>query len=366
MLPRSPAVPYKASLPPEMDSLIDQTSRLALGPRRLYVDALNFHWLGNWKRCNWNYTNILSSVRTFVQSAHRTGYELKVFIDGANMTSEAIRKWQKRREREVREGKRRAPQGMSVLIGEAFQRCGVEVCYSYDADNDDTMASYAQADGADVLSQDKDFFRYRQSNFTVYEGFTYSNTHPQTLFLTPKPTPSSLHLVSKRDIINPPPETRNVDPSLHGLRTMRYIRGAPSALVRLAGNAHIAARPLRQAVYARLGLQGSVLERFPVWDEGAQQVRWDEQEVQPSTAYDRYLNNPRAAVIQIFGSHRKPDGISWYEWNNHVYAMHAVVLELCLWGGGSSRLCLMDLLGDAKRAGRAGGYLRRSPRYPRT
>jgi predicted nuclease of predicted toxin-antitoxin system len=45
------------------------------------------------------------------------------------------------------------------MLGDAFRAAGADVRYSLEADNDDTMAAYAQLDSAHVLSKDKDFFR---------------------------------------------------------------------------------------------------------------------------------------------------------------------------------------------------------------
>ena len=50
-------------------------------------------------------------------------------------------------------------QGMSPMIGEGFSRCGAEVRFSLEADNDDTLAAHAELDGAAILSSDQDFFR---------------------------------------------------------------------------------------------------------------------------------------------------------------------------------------------------------------
>ena len=63
------------------------------------------------------------------------------------------------------------PQGSNALLGMMLSRAGVEVVYSAEADNDDTIASHAQADGAAILSQDKDMFRYNGRKYTVYSEF---------------------------------------------------------------------------------------------------------------------------------------------------------------------------------------------------
>jgi hypothetical protein len=56
------------------------------------------------------------------------------------------------------------------MIGEMFQSVGVNVHYSQ-IDNDDTLAAYAEANGAAVLSRDRDFFRYNNSSYPIFYDF---------------------------------------------------------------------------------------------------------------------------------------------------------------------------------------------------
>ena len=51
-----------------------------------------------------------------------------------------------------------------------FINANVKVHWS-SVDNDDTLASYAQEYGADVLSEDKDFFRYRNMKYDVFRSY---------------------------------------------------------------------------------------------------------------------------------------------------------------------------------------------------
>ena len=60
--------------------------------------------------------------------------------------------------------------GIHLILGTMFINNGVRVHYS-DIDNDDTLASYAQFYGASILSKDKDFLRYRNSTYTIFEDF---------------------------------------------------------------------------------------------------------------------------------------------------------------------------------------------------
>ncbi len=56
-----------------------------------------------------------------------------------------------------------------------FQRCGVTVHYSFEADCDDTIVAYAVDTNAAILSADKDMFRYNR-DLPVYSTFSY-NVH---------------------------------------------------------------------------------------------------------------------------------------------------------------------------------------------
>ena len=54
------------------------------------------------------------------------------------------------------------------MLGEMFKKCNVEVHFSI-IDNDDTIAYYANYFNCIVLSQDKDFWRYKPQNYTIYQ-----------------------------------------------------------------------------------------------------------------------------------------------------------------------------------------------------
>lgn len=100
-------------------------------------------------------------VTEFVKACRDAGWTVTVFLDAAIPSDEAQGKWRSRREVEVRRCKRDVPHGLNVLLAESFRAAGVAVEHSLSHDNDDTLAAYAQADGASVLSRDRDFFRYQ-------------------------------------------------------------------------------------------------------------------------------------------------------------------------------------------------------------
>ena len=53
------------------------------------------------------------------------------------------------------------------MLGEMFKKCEVKVHYSI-IDNDDTIAYYANYYKCIILSQDKDYWRYKPRNYTIY------------------------------------------------------------------------------------------------------------------------------------------------------------------------------------------------------
>ncbi len=92
------------------------------------------------------------------------------FIDDGIQTKETMKKWRSRREQKVKSCKQQVPPCLAVIYGDMLKQLGVPVFYSV-VDNDDTMAAYAQNNFANILSGDKDFFRYLDSTFPIYSDF---------------------------------------------------------------------------------------------------------------------------------------------------------------------------------------------------
>jgi len=91
-------------------------------------------------------------------------------------------KWRKRREQQLKKEEVNVPTCCATLLGDIWRSFGVPVFYS-EADNDDTMAAYAEEYGAHILSQDKDFYRYVEARFTVWAD--YEITKEGELWLVP-------------------------------------------------------------------------------------------------------------------------------------------------------------------------------------
>lgn len=103
------------------------------------------------------------------------------------------------------------PQGMNILFGDLFRKNGVEVCYSMEADNDDTIASHAQKDNAYILSQDGDFLRYNDYKYIIYSNFKLNYKSKKLILI------KRSNMFCKRDILIPPPKTTTGN---HGIITL--------------------------------------------------------------------------------------------------------------------------------------------------
>ena len=204
-----------------------EISRHSKPMRRLYVDVLNYsHKFFDTR--NWNLVTASKNVKMFISAARKSGWTLKIFIDAVIESDESLRKWRSRREKEISNGVKNMPQGTSTLIGDLFCSQGVEVAYSVEADNDDTIAAHASADGADILSQDRDFFRYIGATYKVYKFFYFEYGR---LILEEYPhIPRGSQVPSVRPI-QVPPQTRMSNPLFASSGgDCLYRRGVPSPL----------------------------------------------------------------------------------------------------------------------------------------
>ena len=306
---------------------------------RLYIDGMNYGGRFFKGRDHWNVIFAIEEIKSFVESAKKSGVELKVFIDADMLTKEAKKKWKTRREREVRKSERRSPQGMNAILGDAFMENGVSVLYSWEADNDDTLAAYAQKEGAGILSEDQDFFRYVGKTYRVFCAYSI-DADDSMITLTEV---FKRRRVSRRPIAEILPKAPSTIPRFTG---NLYQRGTPTPLIKEMGNCHIKIRPLRQAYYARLNKTVPIKEVFPYWNHEIDDVDWTDDDVHPDSTYDHLLNSPLQAVEQFFPEEFKrqknpPEGICKLEWGNHVYAAYATAFEICSMATGESLLNML-------------------------
>jgi hypothetical protein len=358
--------------------LANAVSSLSLGnksrqaPTLLYIDVLNYA-TDFFPLSDWNVKRAFTRVKQFVDSSARSGYRLTAFLDDTNISAEAMTKWRHRREDEVKKGRKNVPHGMNSMLGEMFRKCGVEVLYSSEADNDDTIAAYAHEHGAGILSRDKDVFRYIGANFPVYSE--YSILSNGILSLTPHPNAASGSFTHPRPrpLLYPLPRTH---PAIRHIKDGTYLRGAPSPCVRAVGrNPHAVVAPLRHAAYARLGLSGPIREEWPEWDPAASQVVWhaaaaagppadpamlallDRPDAAATTLFPDECGRPASAGSGGGGSGDGPrGGVPAREWKKHRFCVRSCVYEACAMAGGPSLLDLWlryEAAGPTHRPGTA-------------
>jgi hypothetical protein len=294
--------------------------------RLLYVDLLNF---GDYffPLSDWNVTKAFQRVRGFVSASANSHFKIKVFIDDAVPSIESERKWKTRREKEVRKGTKNMPTSMSRMLGEMFHDCGVDTIYSDEMDCDTTIACFAHADGADILSDDKDLFRYTDASYTLYSDFQIKS---KRMFIYPKPRPTGKSLASLP--IGPKPAVRSS--CLH-IENGVYRRGVVTPLVRaLQIDAHSILIPLLRARFVRDGVSGPVVETWPVWDSSKEEVAWYYEEVitlQTTVVFLQLLDTPDSAFEFFFSDieGHKPSSIDKTLWKKHLYGLRSLVYDIC-------------------------------------
>lgn len=300
----------------------------------LYVDGLNyaeefFPRDGSF----WKLEEAQTLVNEFARAASHSGWHVEIFIDAGMSTKEARDKWHQRREDDVRLGTLGMPPGLQYLLGTMYSKAGLKVHYS-SVDNDDTLAAYATAHGACVMSEDKDFFRYRNSKFTVFNRFEIVGDklklHKRDFLLHGSPRTLDLENL---------PSTYDIWPSILRLFTEeRIYKGTPSPLTKIFGNLHGHIKELRRQYYFEIGipLDKSIKEKYPQWDKKSKSVQWVEEDVTPNndTYMKSLLYDPFTAISAFFSDYldgetiKKPDNISTMIWHNHFFSCCYVILEL--------------------------------------
>jgi hypothetical protein len=334
------------------NSEVESRHRSAL----LYVDILCYA-TDFFRRSDWNVTHAFSRVKRFVDAVTKAGYALKVFLDDTKISSEAMSKWRLRRVLEIENSRKNVPHGLSAMLGEMFRRCGIEALYSSDADNDDTLAAYAHAHRASVLSGDKDMFRYTGADFPVFSDYAISPSGALLLTPHPKGLPGAFRHPKPRPLPSTLPQTR---PHILFVKDGTYLRGAPSPCIRAIGrNPHATVAPLRHAAFARMGIAGPIHEEWPEWDPAAGRVVWRHvdwsgrppgRSMQPTLA----LSSPDASAAALFplecgaASQARPPWVSargWQrnadaqrKWRQHRFCVRSCVYEVCAMAGGPSLL----------------------------
>ena len=307
----------------------------------LYVDGLNYAsvFFSSKNTTGVKLTYGFQKVKNFCQGMKNSGYKLKVFIDGTQKTLEAQKKWTQRREKVIQKGPQIFPHAVDLLLSNSFQKCGVPVVYSLDEDNDDVLAALAQRDGASILSRDKDFFRYNDSTFSVYDHFEVQRINGQLKCEISSKQGNKGNTSSKRNLLAHPLTVYDDYKSVHFTNIVQkhiYKRGDGTPLVKRIENPHLVLRPLRQALYSRLGIS-SVIEILPIWKDS--KVSWVRVEVEKDSRFDTLLDKPYEAYTVFFPKRpRKPGYASDRDWSKHLFSSFSMTMEICCFAkdGGQS------------------------------
>ncbi|KAI8897751.1 hypothetical protein BC833DRAFT_649335 [Globomyces pollinis-pini] len=307
-------------------------------PPLVYMDGLNFiSKLFGGDMSYWDLPSFQTNVTRLVNVFRSNHVELVVFIDASRFTKEAIYKYQSRRERDIVSNTPRLHY-KETLLGDAFRKNDIPVLYSHGADNDDTIAAFAQQDGAAILSQDQDYFRYNGRTFPIYQGYTKKKGVLQLI-------PGKLNtkrFTSKRNII-PIPDTIIHSPSLADIKFGFYRGNADTPLLKIFGNPNIAARPLRLALYSKLGIHSPITEIFPIWVDD--KVEWTDDIVQADPTLIDLLSNPEQAVTQLMSAFLiRPSDIQDSIWENHIFGLYAVIFNICAMATNGQKSLLSYLI----------------------
>jgi hypothetical protein len=175
-----------------------------------------------------------------------------------------------------------------------------------------------------VLSGDQDFFRYRDANYQLFSSYKIHKGRIKLIpaVLNPK------RIISKRNIIAPPPRVVMEHPSLTSLDFGFYLKGVVSPLVKRFGNPVLDARPLRAALYFALGIKDPITEITPFFNGTT--VEWTNDSVQPNPKFEMCLRDPIRAMQVFFAGHsRKPKDIEKEQWSKHLFAIRGIIAEIC-------------------------------------
>ncbi len=284
-----------------------------------------------------------------MKAFEKSEFEISIFIDASRKSKEAVSKFNNRIAERIVKNKAGSLAFKETLLGDCFNSLKVPVFYSSSTDNDDTLAAYAYRDKAAILSADQDYYRYENADFTIYKEFIYQKGAVKLK----RGERNAKRWISKRNIIDPPPVLFH-SPDLADISSGLYRCGSGSLLLKWMENPHITARPLRRALYRRLGIQNPITEIIPVWNTQDSKVDFVETLVEPdhSMQYDHFLDHPHLAVSILFACQfRRPSdsNITDLMWESHLFCCTATVYNLAALATGGQRSLLGLLLPIAQQ-----------------
>ena len=266
--------------------------------RPICIDALNIsdYFLNN----KWDLKKMFNEVKIFVEAFKRADIKIVIFIDGSTSSQECLDKWKSRRENELVNRKKSIPHGWSSILGDMFKMLDIETHYSIN-DCDDTIAEYAYMNKYNILSSDKDFYRYKCKDtrpFLIFNGVNYKTDEFKLLYRT-----KTEYVAVKGAQINLNGElleTITHHPFLISLKTNEYFRGIPTESVRDRGNPHIFFKEFRSAVFYKLGFKNDIEETFLIWNNERNEPEWVTSKNTP-IENNELIDNPQKCIDDYGG-----------------------------------------------------------------
>lgn len=316
--------------------------------------------------------DIEKRINRFIDYCKKDNYKLIIFIDAYIKTQETLDKWIKRRENEVKLGKKSVPYCVGTILYHYFCKKDIPVYFSYTHDNDDTIASYAsEINNCYILSGDHDFFRYNYKIYpTVYNNFYYKNDR---INFTDHNRKRPNIGVKFRDVILPLPKVSKKNPVKDNL--LKYnisVRGVVTSQCKYFGNVHRRIRSLRRKCYYNIfydkikrlnkmknkiknerniyeyfalkiqikwfTYKTTITERYPEWDKENNNIIWKQENVKPlkyeklenfNKLFNKYFpNNHLKKVKYNIKKNSKTNKISSIKFTNYLFSVYASLLEL--------------------------------------
>ena len=235
-------------------------------------------------------------------------------IDCGFQSDEAMHTWMGRREKEVVESRRAMPYGADTILASCLLQEGADVIRPVDLDGDDVVVKWAVSMHCDVMSEDTDMLRYPdlpQSKIMV--GFAF---HPDgRVHLVPR-----RHFQIARDKQGLPPRMLDGVPlnialwraeasKIHLVHDQAgnpiYRRGNTDSFTKSLGNLHHIGRPLRAALYAKVGI-AKVDEMYPMWDAGNQKPGWHRASTVADPALIKVLDDAKEVLAWLITHDQAP------------------------------------------------------------
>lgn len=347
----------------------------------IFIDGQNFKQkflkIKDSDHTNLKFAN--NRIKRFMETLKNMGFEVYLFMDSYRKTDETCNKWRKRVNKQVTSEKKSVPIGHGQIMSEFFKKYGANLCFSFNEDNDDTMASYASAlENIFILSADHDFYRYRYKYTPIiFNNFYYDKDDSSFINFDEDYNKRPHHNIKYRDVIVPLPDTRPFSPIINSLiKNKIWSRGVATKLCKEFGNFHIKIRKIRQALYYHLfkkecieldkinsNLENKnlssieyndlinkkkilkkkilVTEKFPTWNGNT--VVWTTTDILPDKKeYYSIINNLKIIINKYFPNkyldkiysyyHKKYDyDLANIYYNNTIFSINAIIVEIkCL------------------------------------